>query len=99
MTNLTQQERQMLVVFINEGVNVNGAECAEDMINDNMTWTNADDLMAELNWSKQAIGGVMASLSNKSMICDTQDSARGAKCTDWVMTDDGINYAYDNKLV
>lgn len=94
MTLLTSKERQVLEVFA-LGLEY---ENAQDNINDNMSYTNADDIQKELNWSKQSVGGVMSSLDQKGMIVDTMDSAREAICNDWVLTPDGIEEFYANTV-
>ena len=90
MTNLTTKEIQMLVAFINEGKACNGSTNVDMLLEDNMTWMNADDLKDVLGWGKQAIGGVMASLQEKGLIQDSGESARELKINDWYATDKGV---------
>jgi len=90
MTPLTPKELEMLRAFLLEGVSVNGAENAQWLIEDNMTWMNANDLQQELGWNKQSIGGVMGSLQDKGLIVDSGDSARGARINDWYADQNGI---------
>lgn len=92
---LTDKEKQMLAAFIEEGVECNGAETIEELKNDNMTCMSASDLKSVLGWSKQSIGGVMGSLSEKGLIADSGDSSRGAKDTDWYATDKGIDIGWE----
>lgn len=84
MTNtLTEKETIVFRAFLLEGCNVNGATTAEELVSDNMTWMSATDIQEVTGWSKQAVGGVMASLSEKGMIIDSGESPRGARDTDW----------------
>ena len=93
--SLTELETRMLVAFIDEGVGCMSARNAEDLKDDNMTWNNADDLQAVLpDLNKQQIGAVMASLSEKGMIHDSGESARGARVSDWYASDEGIDIGF-----
>lgn len=96
MTYLTDKELTMLKAFILEGINTNGAETAEELLEDNMTWMSAADLKAELGWSYEAIGGVMGSLEAKGMIVDSGESARGAAGSDWFASDKAIKEFFDS---
>lgn len=98
MTNvtLTTKEQEMLTAFIEAGQNINAAETAADMIDDNVTWCNADDLLEELGGTKQSIGGTMSALEAKNLIQDTEESPRGARCTDWIATHFGIEQHFQN---
>ena len=95
--NLTTKEAAMLVAFVEAGIECNAASTSDELINDNVTWMNANDLADELGWDKQAIGGVMKSLWAKCLISDTEESPRGAKVTDWIAHDEAIIWYFDNK--
>lgn len=96
--NLTDKETEMLKVFIQEGIDCCGFDgmTADDLISDNMTWCNADDLRDSMGLSKSAIGGIMGSLSDKGLIFDSGDSPRGAACTDWYASDEAIRWFFAN---
>ncbi len=96
--NLTDKETEMLKAVVQEGIDVNCASCAQALKDDNMTWCNANDLRDALGWNKQVIGGVMSSLDAKVLICDTGDSARGARINDWVASDEAIDWFYENNF-
>ena len=96
MLNLTNKESEMVSAFVQAGIDINGATEATHLIEDNMTYCNANDLHEDLGWNKQEIGGVMSSLLDKCMICDTEDSARGAKVNDFVASDEAIHFYFDN---
>tara|TARA_R110000851_G_scaffold157194_2_gene299991 strand:- start:2130 stop:2429 length:300 start_codon:yes stop_codon:yes gene_type:complete len=95
--DITTKEAAMLVAFVEAGIECNAASDSDELINDNVTWMNANDLAAELGWGKQAIGGVMKSLWNKCLISDTEESPRGAKVTDWIASEETIRWYFDNK--
>ena len=80
MKTLTEKELQMIHAFIWES-NYNCGDFSEA---ENLSYSNANDLVKELGWSKQEVGGVMSALSDKGLIMDNGDSARGAKINDWV---------------
>ena len=90
----TTKEQEMLVAFVETGIHITGAQDADWLLDDNMTWMTADDLAEELKWDKQTIGGVMASLSEKNAIFDSGESPRGAKVTDWFVEDLAINWYF-----
>lgn len=92
---LTEKETEMLKAFIGAGIYTNGADCADDLINDNMTWMSSADLVDTLGWSQRSVQGVMASLEKKDMISNSGESARGAKDPDWTATDEGILRIWD----
>ncbi len=92
---ITDLEMKILVAFVEFGAEMNGAECAEDLCSDNMTWANADDLWhryPEMN--KQQIGGVMASLESKGLIHNWGESLDGAAIPDWFADEAGIRLAW-----
>jgi len=95
MTNLTIKEQQMLKAFINEGRDCIGAETAQELINDNMTWQDAGFLQDELGWSKQEIGGVMSSLMNKGLINPMGEPLPERSIEAWTATDEGIELGWD----
>lgn len=90
---LTELEREMLKVFVNEGLGSMGGERAEDLLDDNMSWANSNDLVEILGWNKHQVSGVMSSLETKGVILNSGESPRGEKWTDWCLTDDGIELA------
>lgn len=90
MTILTEKESAMITAFIREGCDCNGSLTVEGLLEDNMTYMSASDLCRSLGWDKQTVGGVMSALSEKRLIADSYESARGARDTDWYATDAAI---------
>jgi hypothetical protein len=86
----------MISAFVEAGIYVNGANDAEHLKQDNMTWMNADDLADVLGWNKQTIGGVMSSLTGKGLIVDSgEPGPRG--CTylhDFFASDEAIDWYF-----
>ncbi len=95
---LTEKETTMLKAFVQEGIDCCGFEgmTADDLIDDNMTYNNADDLKDSLGWTKQEIGGVMSALSDKGLIFDCGDSPRSAQTNDWFASDEAIRWFFDS---
>lgn len=79
MNEFTSNELDMLRAFYDESIDCCG-QCNEQ---ENMSYMNANDLRAVLGGSKQSIGGTMSSLQEKGAICDTGESSRGLRITDW----------------
>jgi hypothetical protein len=76
---------QLLVLqqFFNTSYSTCGA-CHEE---ENMSYMNAEDLKDGLGLSIYVIGGIMASLVEKSAIMSMGESSRGAKINDYVICD------------
>ena len=68
---ITVKETEMLKAFVNEAQLQTGATTAEEVLEDNMSFMNAVDLLQEVGGSLQSVGGVMASLAAKGFIVDT----------------------------
>ena len=90
MTTLTEKESAMITAFIREGCDRTWELTVEGLLEDNMTYMSASDLCRSLGWDKQTVGGVMSALSEKRLIVDSYESARGTRDTDWYATDDAI---------
>ncbi len=104
--DLTQNEIKMLIAFVKEGKDCIGAESCAEIIEDNMAIMSVDDfkegMFSEL--SRQAIGGIMGSLSSKGLAGDSGESRRaqnndrtqdGRKpMNDWYPTDKGIRIGW-----
>jgi hypothetical protein len=102
MTQITEMEMLAINVAGDEGCACNGAETAEELKDDNMTWFTAKDLMRELGWNGQQAGAIMASLQEKGLASDSGEamvdgmSTTKAGYTDWTLTDAGIDAYFDN---
>ena len=94
MTDLTFLETTVLVAFINEGIDCCGASSADYLKSDNMTWMSAPDLVKATGLSKHTVSGVMSALQEKGLICDSGESARGARQSDWYCTNRGIDIGW-----
>lgn len=95
--NITEMEMQAIKVAGDEGCGCNGAETAEELKQDNMTWFTAKDLMAALGWNGQQAGAIMASLQEKGLANDSGEamidgmSTTKAGFTEWTLTEAGID--------
>lgn len=101
MTTLTAKETEMLTAFIAEGADCNGAECAQDILDDNMTWLDAEELCEALGWDAQTVGGVMSSLEAKGMISDSAEPhpSKPNGPNAWTATDAGIEHGWPHYAV
>ena len=87
MVKLTDKEKKMLSAFVEDSC---PNHSYEQLLEDNFTWANANDLQKVLGWDKQTIGGVMSSLEKKGLIEDSGESPRGASVNDFALNEDGI---------
>jgi hypothetical protein len=92
---LTNKETAAFTAWVKEALGAMGGETAADLREDNFSWMSAPDLVAVLGWSKHEVSGIMSSLDAKGLICDSGESARGARQTDWYLTDKAIDLAVD----
>ncbi len=88
--SLTSLELQVLRYVVGDGAACNGSRNPQDLIDDNITCCNVNDVAKALDMKLQAVGAVFASLGEKRMLYCLEESARGAKNPDWSATDLGI---------
>jgi len=77
---ITSLEVKVATLFANTSTDI----CGEFNEDNNLSYMNARDIADETGMSLQAVGGVMASLSNKSIIVDTEESTRGVSINDFI---------------
>jgi predicted transcriptional regulator len=92
----TDNEAKMISAFVMAGMDCTGADTAEALKDDNMSWMNADDLADVLGWNKQTIGGVMRSLQRKGLIVDSgEPGPRGfTYLHDFFASDEAIDWYF-----
>ena len=97
MTKVTTKEFAALAIFAKGCNEANGAESADAMKEDNMSWTRPSDVRKALRIKAEAVGGLFTSLEAKGLIQDSGEvmdggvSKRATKNTDWTLTDAGID--------
>jgi hypothetical protein len=65
----------------------NGAETAEELLDDNYSWASMQDYFELFEtFTKQTIGGYLSSLEQKGVLCRDEDDDRGL--TLWFITED-----------
>ena len=94
VATLTEKEAAMLVAFIQEGAECNGADCAEHLLEDNMTWQDPGFLKDVLGWSFEQIGGVMSSLEAKGLIVNSGEPLPERSVNAWTASDEGIRVGW-----
>jgi hypothetical protein len=96
--NLTEKETAAFTAWVNEALGAMGGKIAAHLRDDNFSWMSAPDLVATLGWSKHEVSGIMSALDAKGLIEDSGESARGARQTDWYLTDKAIDLAVEMGL-
>lgn len=79
---LTDFETAALGAIVGHGLKQMGGKETLDLLDDNFSWFDANDLARALNVKIERASGVMASLEAKGMI--------DADGKDWALTEDGI---------
>ena len=79
----TPKELAVLKYMYDESMYICGA-CDE---HEDMSYTNAQDIVEYFKYSIYAAGGIISSLEAKMAITDTMDSARGSHLNDYVLND------------
>ncbi len=95
MTTLTEYEQIVLTAFIDEGLDATGAEEVDELLEDNMTWMDPDDLVKVTEFDKQQLGGIMASLSEKGLIEDSGEPLPERRINAWTATEKGITIGWE----
>ena len=80
--NITLTEKELIVAkaFANTSLDCCGS--FED--NENMSYCNDEDLAEATGMNRHQIAGLIGSLEKKFVITNTMESARGAKCVDYI---------------
>ena len=93
MINLTEKENALLNVMREEGEACTGANSADDMKNDNMSYTLISDIKSAMKINDQQVGGIVTSLLEKGLIWN-EDGAENNEPM-WSLSDKGIDASYD----
>lgn len=92
---LTAFEKRVLVAYADAGIDANGAETVDAMLEDNMTWGDVPDIAQRTGLTKKQVQGVIASLSTKALLVITDESVNGEGPVQQVLADEGIRVAFD----
>jgi hypothetical protein len=86
---LTEKEITAILAIANSGCEEIGAESFTDLLADNMTWFNREQLSRDCRWNKNEAAGVMSALEAKGLAHEAdQGSLFG-----WALTETGIREA------
>jgi hypothetical protein len=88
---LTDKEEAMLKLIGNNALDGMGGSSYADLHEDNYSWFQASDLIKETGWSKESVGGVMGSLTEKGLICEDIGGEKYKGKNLWSLTDTGID--------
>lgn len=89
-SDLTTKDLDILTEMVLEGMDVIGSSDIEAVREDNMTWMSARDLAKATSRTLKSVGGSMTSLTDKGLIANSGESARGEKYPDFFVTDKGL---------
>lgn len=95
MTGLTVKERNVLAVFIQEGIDCSGAENVDQMLSDNMTWTSVEDIVRATKYDFHQVGGILSALEAKGLIVNNGfGQGYGDRPVLWFASDDAIRLGW-----
>ncbi len=92
---LTALEQRTLVAYAMAGIDANGADTADAMLEDNMTWGDVPEIAQRTGLTQKQVQGVVASLSKKALLVITDEGVNGEGPVQQVLADDGIRIAFD----
>jgi hypothetical protein len=91
---LTEKETAALQAIVNEGLECMGGKTAADLLDDNMSWFVAEDLMRRLSINHHEAAGIMSALEKKGIAMDSMETPNNKPGpTHWYLTGDGIELA------
>ena len=90
--NLTAKENALLNVMRKEGEGCTGAKSADDMKNDNMSYTLISDIKLAMKINDQQVGGIVTSLLEKGLIWNEEGAENNEPM--WSLSDKGIDVSY-----
>lgn len=77
MEKFTPDEKKVGIAYLQIGQDTNSAETAEDMINDNMAFSDVVEVSEYTGMSKAKVKGVIGSLVKKGVLITENDPERG----------------------
>ena len=90
--NLTAKENALLNVMRIEGEECTGAKFADDMKNDNMSYTLISTIKAAMKINDQQVGGIVTNLLDKGLIWNEEGAENNEPM--WSLSDKGIDVSY-----
>ena len=90
--NLTAKETELLNVMRIEGEECTGAKSADDMKNDNMSYTLISTIKAAMKINDQQVGGIVTNLLEKGLIWNEEGAQNNEPM--WSLSDKGVDASY-----
>lgn len=92
--DLTDKEKHVVVALADACMDCNGAETVDDMLADNMTWSDVADIAQRTGMNQKTVKGVLGSLTKRGLVgCD--EKPNGQPGTDSFLHDEGIRVAFE----
>ncbi len=95
LDGLTALEKAVLVAHLDAGMECNGAETLDGVLQDNMTWSDVEETSKRTGLTKKQVNGVLASLSTKGLVVTDCDPVNGEGAVQQVLSDWGISAAFE----
>lgn len=90
---LTDHETAVIVAMLQEGVECNGAEHVEDVLEDNMTWATVSDIRERTGFETETVKGVLGSLTKKGLVVAGYENSTTGE-SEQVLSDEGVEAAW-----
>lgn len=92
--DLTEKEKHVVVALAEACMDCNGAETVDEMLADNMTWSDVADIAQRTGMTQKTVKGVLGSLTKRGLVgCD--EKPNGQPGTDSFLHDEGIRVAFE----
>ena len=97
---LTNKECKALVTLVEHGIEGNGAETLEEMIEDNYSWFETSTLMERLTINRHQASGIMSALDAKGLAVDSEGGNGNKyiiadhKVPTWYLTEEGLREGF-----
>ena len=85
---LTKKEFEGLQAIIKTGLGAICGSKAEELLEDNMTWFDCQDIVKKTSLSKHQASGVMSALAEKGITMDMEGDGTG-----WCLSQEGVEAA------
>lgn len=99
MTNATitttAKETEVLLAYLNAGIDCNGCDTVDAMLADNMTWGDVASIAEATGMPQKTVRGVIASLDKKGLLVITDEGVNGEGPVQQVLSDAGVRYGFE----
>lgn len=92
--DLTNMEKHVVVAMCNEGMDVNGGETVDAILEDNMTYSDEKGIAQRTGLKAKSVKGVLGSLTKRGLV-SASERPNGQPGVDQVLNDDAIRVAFE----